>query len=408
MSGLQDFNTRIVSAVRSQNGSDMRRLMRMTSPEAAKAMREYICDGGRCAESISGPWASLPAIVQHRFHAGAAVAANNWADAYTHLNSAVLEYVNSVLPRDDAWSMPMLHVMCADLRVLAEQADYQLTQERSRANKLEDVERTLKKAFTVTNNDRTNVGSASKRVGILEVINQLFRVYFKLNELRLCQSLIRTVNAPGFLDFESSFPVSHRVTYKYFVGRLHLYEDRYDDAIDNLTYAVTRIPANAEANKRLVLLYLIPAKILRGSLPSHKLLDHHSMYWYEDITRALKCGDMSLFDSAIARHEHFFIQKGLYLCVEKIRTLVYRSLCYTLHKVRRKIQQHDAHKISLDDYKLSLRLCGVDMSKNEVECILANLIYNGYIKGYISHKFGYLVLSTKVPFPDLQSIKPRE
>jgi nuclear mRNA export protein PCID2/THP1 len=263
------------------------------------------------------------------------------------------------------------------------------------------VERTLKKAFSVTNGDRSNCGAESKRVGTLEVINQLFRVYFKLNALRLCQHLIRTVNAPGFLDFDSSFPVAHRVTYKFYVGRLHLYEDRYSEAVDNLTYAVDRTPEQYEINKRLVLLYLIPARILRGTLPSRRLLKGYNMFWYEDISRALRTGNLRLFDEAVERHEQFFIRKGLYLAIEKMRSLVYRSLCSKLYNARVAMAKVDPHKVKLEDVQLSLRVCGVEMSKDEVECILANLIYNGIIKGYLSHTVGYLVLSTKNAFPPL-------
>ena len=36
---------------------------------------------------------------------------------------------------------------------------------------------------------------------------------------------------------------------------------------------------------------------------------------------------------------------------------------------------------------------------DEVECILANLIFKGLIKGYISHQKQTLVLSKKDPFP---------
>ena len=36
---------------------------------------------------------------------------------------------------------------------------------------------------------------------------------------------------------------------------------------------------------------------------------------------------------------------------------------------------------------------------DEVECILANLIYRGYIRGYLSHAKRVLVLSKRDPFP---------
>ncbi len=44
-------------------------------------------------------------------------------------------------------------------------------------------------------------------------------------------------------------------------------------------------------------------------------------------------------------------------------------------------------------------MCGEAASADEVECVVANLIYNGHVKGYISHKNHVLVLSKANPFP---------
>ena len=42
---------------------------------------------------------------------------------------------------------------------------------------------------------------------------------------------------------------------------------------------------------------------------------------------------------------------------------------------------------------------GIEVDMDEVECILANLIYSGKVKGYISHQKSILVLSKQDPFP---------
>lgn len=404
MSALDEFNGWVEMAVRRQNGIRLRELLRMNSPDAAAATHIYVTKGGACPAHMPEPWNALPTIVQKRHLTAAAITACNWVDAYTHLNECVVEYIG-VLTNDTSWSLPLLHAWCADLRTIAVQADKQLESESSKPEKVEDVARVLLRAFAVTNGDRVNDGVSSKRVGTLEVINQLFRVYFDLNTLRLCSNLTRTVNAPGFIDFEKSFSIAHRVTYKYFVGRLHLYEDQYDEAIECLTYAVERIPPEFETNKRLVLLYLIPAKMLRGSLPSSEMLARYNMKWFVDIAAAMRTGDLSLFTGAVVTHQSFFIKKGLYLAVEKMRSLVYRSLCQKLYQARIALGRQDPHKIRLTDYQRSLNLCSLSVSEDEVECILANLIYNGFIKGYLSHKVGFLVLSTKSPFPRLSGVR---
>jgi hypothetical protein len=50
------------------------------------------------------------------------------------------------------------------------------------------------------------------------------------------------------------------------------------------------------------------------------------------------------------------------------------------------------------------QVIGVEMEVDEIECVLANLIYNGYIKGYISHQHGKLVVSKDKAFPLLRDI----
>ncbi len=42
-----------------------------------------------------------------------------------------------------------------------------------------------------------------------------------------------------------------------------------------------------------------------------------------------------------------------------------------------------------------------DMQVAEAECLVANSIYKGYIKGYISHDTQLVVLSKLEPFPKL-------
>lgn len=401
MSPLLDYNKAVEVAVDNKNAEDLRDLLVLSSELGARAMHEYISEGGACPAPRPAPWSSLPVLVSKRHLAGAAISAYNWVDAYSHTVDCLTEYMSNILVHDTSWSLPVLYGLCSDLRAVARQADEELLEEGHKAEKMDDVARVLLKAFQITNGDRTNEGSdLSKRVGTLECINQLFRVYFSLNNLRLCSNLTRTMSARGALDFEKSYPVAHRVTYKYYHGRLHLYEDRYEDAVECLQYAFDRTPARYEVNKRNILLYLIPARMLRGRLPSFATLTRYKMSWYEEIVKAVRTGHLSMFDKAVVKHEQFFIRKGLYLAMEKMRSLVYRSLCQKLHRVR-STAETERHKIRLREYQACLKLRGIQAGEDEVECVLANLIYNGLIKGYLSHKVKFLVLSTKQPFPSL-------
>lgn len=402
MSPLHEYNKAVESAVDNREPDKLRDHLLLSSDLGARAMHEYVVQGGACPSARPAPWASLPEMVARRHKAAAAVAAHNWVEAYSHAQDCLTGYLASVLANDDGWSLPVLYGLCGDLREVAFQADAQLVFEGRKAVKMDEAARILQKAFTATSSDQEK-GPKSKRVGTLECVNQLFRVYFQINALRLCTNLMRVVSAPNALDFDE-YPAAHRVTYKYYVGRLHLYEDRCEEAVECLQYALDRIPKEYEVNRRRVLLYLIPAKILRGSTPSLRTLARYNMTWYTGVVKAVRSGNLSAFDDAVTEHEQFFIRKGLYLVLEKMRSLVYRSLCQKLHQIR-VCEEAERHKIKLREYQVCLQLWGVTADEDEVECILANLIYNGLIKGYLSHKVRFLVLSTKQPFPPLQLTK---
>ena len=47
----------------------------------------------------------------------------------------------------------------------------------------------------------------------------------------------------------------------------------------------------------------------------------------------------------------------------------------------------------------------IEMDLDEIECVIANLIYKGFIKGYLSHQMRVLVVSATKAFPPLSSVQ---
>lgn len=58
------------------------------------------------------------------------------------------------------------------------------------------------------------------------------------------------------------------VTYRYYAGRLNMFEDQYEAAESNLDYALKHCHRAAIKNKKGILRYLVPVKLLRGRLPT--------------------------------------------------------------------------------------------------------------------------------------------
>jgi hypothetical protein len=51
----------------------------------------------------------------------------------------------------------------------------------------------------------------SKKWGMLNLVNQLFKIYFKINKLHLCKPLIRAIDS---LPIKDRFSKSQLVTYR--------------------------------------------------------------------------------------------------------------------------------------------------------------------------------------------------
>lgn len=63
------------------------------------------------------------------------------------------------------------------------------------------------------------------------------------------------------------------------------------------------------------------------------------------------------------------------------------------------------HQLDLQHFLIALQYVGeTDITMDETHCIVANLIYEGKIKGYISHQHNKLVVSKQNPFPALNTV----
>jgi hypothetical protein len=90
---------------------------------------------------------------------------------------------------------------------------------------------------------------------------------------------------------------------------------------------------------------------------------------------------------------HHIDSQGTYLLLEKCKTVAYRNLFKRIHHIL------DKYQISLNHVANTFKWLGMPIDLDEVECIISNLIYRGYVRGYLSHAKRILVLSKRDPFP---------
>jgi len=216
------------------------------------------------------------------------------------------------------WLVPTLHTICRNTHQSAIAADSQAAKNSSgqgghdaNAN-LQKAVTLLQESYSKTSNDRKEFRpdapldeEGSKKAGVLSIVNELFAIYFRLNTLRLCKNLLRPVESR---KLHEQGKMSEMVTYKYYVGRIFLFEDQYEAAEQNLDYAFQHCHKAALHNKRCILRYLVPVKLYRGRLPSSNLLQKYSLNEFIPVVEGVRTGDLRTFHDGLVRYQDLFIQ----------------------------------------------------------------------------------------------------
>lgn len=261
---------------------------------------------------------------------------------------------------------------------------------------LEKAAESLLACFRVCAADNRSSDTETKRIGMLTLVNQLLKVYFRINKLHLCKPLIRAIDSS---TIKNQFPLAQQITYKYFVGRKAMFDSDYRTADEFLTFAFVKCHRRSIKNKRLILTYLIPVKMLLGFMPTERLLQKYELMPFWDLVLAVKNGDLRGIDKVMEKYESFFISAGIYLIVEKLKIYAYRNL------FRKVYIAENNHQIDIASFQAALQLMGHDdVDADETQCIVANLIYDGKIKGYISFQHKKVVVSKQNAFPSLSSL----
>eukprot|EP00698_Gefionella_okellyi_P015524 TRINITY_DN4382_c0_g1_i1.p1 TRINITY_DN4382_c0_g1~~TRINITY_DN4382_c0_g1_i1.p1 ORF type:complete len:316 (+),score=63.34 TRINITY_DN4382_c0_g1_i1:44-991(+) len=234
-----------------------------------------------------------------------------------------------------------------------------------------------------------------KKTIALNLVTEMFRCYFAMNNLRLCQNLIKSVEkqcAPV-----ETFNKEDAVTYWYYAGRLALFDAKFGQAEEFLSLAANSCHRRSK-NLRTILLYLVPVRMLRGTLPKAAFLDRYKMTAFKGIVQAIRTGDMRPLNQAMQTYQSFFIQSGIFLLLERLRPLVFRTLVTKVAKLS------GTHQVKMAQINIAAKLSDASNDADEDECLVANLIYQGLIRGYVSHGKQILVIAKEGPFPKPSSI----
>ncbi|KAI8583585.1 hypothetical protein K450DRAFT_221832 [Umbelopsis ramanniana AG] len=299
----------------------------------------------------------------------------------------------------DKWCLPFLYAINKDLRDLAVEADVQQANDKKENKNLEEAANVMSKSFTSCITDRSLDRAKSRKWGTYHISNLLFKTYFKIKSQNLCRNVLKAIRVNDLPPLES-YPKADRVTFRYYLGRLYFLEEQYIKAEQELSLAFLECSTRSSRNKQLILHYLLPVRIYLGKLPTRKLLNRYPSIsaLYSPLVSAIREGNVRAFDVAMESGYAHLIDRGTFLTIEKARSMVIRTLCRRVYSIM------NTTRISMETFKQALEFAGLEVDMEEVECMLAVLIFKGYIKGYLSHEKQFVVLSAKDPFPIPSSV----
>lgn len=242
----------------------------------------------------------------------------------------------------------------------------------------------------------------SKRRGLVFCAKELGYMCFKIWKYSECSKNIE--DAEKFLRSSEirvqDFSKSDLVALKYYEGRVALFDFKFSKAEQCLEGAFGRSHYRSYKNQRTILKYLIPAKVYCGKFPTVELIQKYKLFEYALLVKAISEGNLELYRSQMDKYKKIWIKRSLYLTLEKLELLVLRNLMKKVYTLFGK------PIIDTDYFKMALNH-GMEEAKydiDETECIIANLILKGFIKGYISHEKRKIVFSKAQAFPKISKL----
>ncbi|KAG5261590.1 hypothetical protein AALO_G00286080 [Alosa alosa] len=386
---INQYLQQVVEAIETRDGAFCAELLSFKHPHVANPRLQLSTPEEKCQQVLEPPYDEMVAAHLRCVYA---VSNHDFVDAYKCQTVAFQAH------KEENWALPMMFAVALDLRIFANNAEQQLLKKSKGklGDMLEKAAEQLMSCFRVCASDNRAGIDDSKKWGMLFLINQLFKIYFKISKLHLCKPLIRAIDSSNLKD---EYSMAQRITYKYYVGRKAMFDSDFKLAEGYLSFAFQHCHRSCQRNKRLILIYLLPVKMLLGHMPTHSLLQKYDLMQFTDVTKAVGEGNLLLLNEALTKHETFFIRCGIFLILEKLKIITYRNLFKKVYHLLR------THQLPLDAFLVALKMMQVEeVDIDEVQCILANLIYMGHIKGYISHQHQKLVVSKQNPFPALSTV----
>lgn len=287
---------------------------------------------------------------------------------------------------------------------------------------LEKLANTINRSFKLSLNDKNLDLELSKRTDIYFFLGALIKIYYQLGKLEMAKSVEKALNGSRFQLPPLNGKLSakkYAVYYLYYSALLALddanfvkSQEKLEEALNISTYYKNTKSIQIEK----ILLILIPLQLYNNRFVASERIwkdfPRLRIIYKENLFKAISSGNIKQFNLILEKFELLFLKKHIYLLVENLKILCYYRLMKKTALYLKSLNEgsKENHIISLTAFQLAL-----DISNNggaisgdilepttleEIECILANLISSGKIKGYLSHSNKCIVLSKQNPFPN--------
>ncbi|KAH8553682.1 hypothetical protein BGW37DRAFT_268332 [Umbelopsis sp. PMI_123] len=309
---------------------------------------------------------------------------------------------------DSNWQVPLFKQLSSMLVQLAFRVDRMSGFTSSdKDKKMDDATRLLSKCFNATISDR-NDGSSfeiSKKQAVLHVTNLAFKLYFKLRQIRMCRTFISHL-AKENVQIDT-FPKSQQITYRYYLGRYYLFESQVRKAERELDIAFRKCTRHATRNKRLILIYLISARMVLGIFPRPELLAKYNlMDKYHSLCTAIKQGNLSGYQYHLERYMPLLLREGNYMMLkERVKVIIWRCLFRKVYILLR--EPGKTPTLPFAQCLIALQFSSGDQTYDmlDIECLLVSLLDQSYLKGYLHHQKQIAVLSKNLAFPRIRDVR---
>ncbi|KAJ7937068.1 hypothetical protein B0H13DRAFT_2424303 [Mycena leptocephala] len=400
------FLTLINDALNAENGPNLAYLLRPTSPHGKDCdtilTRFEAATLAHFKGSIMSPWDEIAIqyvlICTH-------IARLRPGEAFKEQSQLVSLFFRFFI-ENRGWTLPALFSILRDLRDLAHDADWHAKVHSEQSECMVEAARIVAKAFSNCMTDRNSPADESRKWGVYYVVGLAMKCYFKVKRISLTKNIIKVLENNADIPALELYPRSHQVTYRYYIGMISFLNEEFVKARRCIP-ASHVISHHEQAEQELTLAFYHchahprvphPLRILRGHLPSDELMYRFPVLAdvFAPFVTAIRTGDIAAFDSALELREARLIELNLLLTVEKARELCLRGLFRRVWVASAK-----GTRIPLSMFHCALRISGIKVDIEEAECLVANMVYKGFMRGYISHEKQMVVLASTNAFPRL-------